>query len=128
VLLGISVFKRRHRLNLKRALAFIMDLTTSVSNLVAILAGIGLVVGGLSYTGVAGAFSRELLLYADGSIPLMLAAGAVAPMVAPVAPGFFSRPPRCLQRANLARIRYHCGGSHRGGPVATTPCTKEQSI
>jgi TRAP transporter 4TM/12TM fusion protein len=81
VLLGISVFKRRHRLNLKRALAFILDLTTSVSNLVAILAGIGLVVGGLSYTGVAGAFSRELLLYADGSIPLMLAAGAVTSFV-----------------------------------------------
>jgi TRAP transporter 4TM/12TM fusion protein len=81
VLLGISMFKRRHRLNLKRALAFIMDLTTSVSNLVAILAGIGLVVGGLSYTGVAGAFSRELLLYADGSIPLMLAAGAVTSFV-----------------------------------------------
>jgi len=81
VLLGISMFKRRHRLNLKRALAFILDLTTSVSNLVAILAGIGLVVGGLSYTGVAGAFSRELLLYADGSIPLMLAAGAVTSFV-----------------------------------------------
>jgi TRAP-type uncharacterized transport system fused permease subunit len=52
-----------------------------VANLVAILAGIGLVVGGLSYTGVAGAFSRELLLYAGGSIPLMLAAGAVTSFV-----------------------------------------------
>ena len=81
VLLGISMFKRNHRLNLKRALAFMQDLTTSVANLVAILAGIGLVVGGLSYTGVAGAFSRELLLYADGSIPLMLAAGAITSFV-----------------------------------------------
>lgn len=81
VLLVISMFKRNHRLNLKRALAFMQDLTTSVANLVAILAGIGLVVGGLSYTGVAGAFSRELLLYADGSIPLMLIAGAVTSFV-----------------------------------------------
>lgn len=81
VLLGISLFKRKYRFTLKRALAFIGDLTTSVANLVAILAGIGLVVGGLSYTGVAGAFSRELLLYADGSIPLMLAAGAVTSFV-----------------------------------------------
>lgn len=81
VLLGISLFKRNHRMNLKRALAFMQDLTTSVANLVAILAGIGLVVGGLSYTGVAGAFSRELLLYADGSIPLMLIAGAVTSFV-----------------------------------------------
>ncbi|WP_232802176.1 TRAP transporter permease [Alloalcanivorax mobilis] len=81
VLLVISLFKRNHRMNGKRALGFINELTLSVSNLVAILAGIGLVVGGLSYTGVAGAFSRELLLYADGSIPLMLAAGAVTSFV-----------------------------------------------
>lgn len=81
VLLGVALFKRDYRLNLTRARAFITDLTTNVSNLVAILAGIGLVVGGLSYTGVAGAFSRELLLYADGSIPLMLAAGAVTSFI-----------------------------------------------
>jgi TRAP-type uncharacterized transport system fused permease subunit len=45
------------------------------------LAGIGLVVGGLSYTGVAGAFSRELLLYADGNIALMLLAGAATSFI-----------------------------------------------
>ena len=81
VLLGISVFNPRHRLNWQRTLAFLTDLTSSLTNLVAILAGIGLVVGGLSYTGVAGAFSRELLLYAGGSIPLMLAAGAITSFV-----------------------------------------------
>ncbi len=81
VLLIISMFKRKHRLNLKRSIEFISELTTSVANLVAILAGIGLVVGGLSYTGVAGAFSRELLLYAGGSVPLMLIAGAVTSFV-----------------------------------------------
>ncbi len=81
VLLVVALFKREYRLNLRRAQSFIADLTTNVSNLVAILAGIGLVVGGLSYTGVAGAFSRELLLYADGSIPLMLAAGAVTSFI-----------------------------------------------
>lgn len=81
VLLGISMFKRNHRLNPKRMVAFMVDLTGSLANLVAILAGIGLVVGGLSYTGVAGAFSRELLLYAGGSIPLMLAAGAITSFI-----------------------------------------------
>ena len=81
VLLGVSVFKRKYRMNFTRAKLFIRDLTTNVANLVAILAGIGLVVGGLSYTGVAGAFSRELLLYADGSVPLMLAAGAVTSFI-----------------------------------------------
>ncbi|MEP1214185.1 MAG: TRAP transporter permease [Marinobacter sp.] len=81
VLLGVALFKRDYRMNWTRAKAFIADLTTNVSNLVAILAGIGLVVGGLSYTGVAGAFSRELLLYADGSIPLMLIAGAITSFI-----------------------------------------------
>ncbi|MFT5643544.1 MAG: TRAP transporter 4TM/12TM fusion protein [Janthinobacterium sp.] len=81
VLLAISLFKKSHRMNKTRALAFLTDLTGSLANLVAILAGIGLVVGGLSYTGVAGAFSRELLLYANGSIPLMLAAGALTSFI-----------------------------------------------
>jgi TRAP transporter 4TM/12TM fusion protein len=81
VLLVIAMFKRSHRLDLRRAVVFLTDLTGSLANLVAILAGIGLVVGGLSYTGVAGAFSRELLLYANGSIPLMLAAGAITSFV-----------------------------------------------
>jgi TRAP transporter 4TM/12TM fusion protein len=81
VLLVISIFKKNHRLDWKRGVLFMTDLTGSLANLVAILAGIGLVVGGLSYTGVAGAFSRELLLYAGGSIPLMLAAGALTSFI-----------------------------------------------
>ena len=80
-LLVISLFRRAHRLNWTRAKALLLDLARSVGNLVAILAGIGLVVGGLSYTGVAGAFSRELLLYAGDSIPLMLIAGAVTSFI-----------------------------------------------
>ena len=81
VLLVISVFKRQYRMNWTRLQYLIMTLTSSVGSLVSILAGIGLVVGGLSYTGVAGAFSRELLLYADGNIALMLGAGAITSFV-----------------------------------------------
>jgi TRAP transporter 4TM/12TM fusion protein len=81
VLLVISVIKKQNRLNFKSLLELLKELSVSVSNLVAILAGIGLVVGGLSYTGVAGAFSRELLLYADGNIALMLLAGAVTSFI-----------------------------------------------
>jgi TRAP transporter 4TM/12TM fusion protein len=81
VLLVISLIKKQNRLSFKSILDLLKELSVSVANLVAILAGIGLVVGGLSYTGVAGAFSRELLLYADGSIPLMLIAGAVTSFI-----------------------------------------------
>lgn len=81
VLLVISMFRREQRLNLSQVLDFMFSLSQSIGNLVAVLAGIGLVVGGLSYTGVAGSFSRELLLFAGDSIPLMLAAGAVTSFV-----------------------------------------------
>lgn len=81
VLVVITMFKKRHRMTLPRAAELMLEIARSVGNLVALLAGIGLVVGGLSYTGVAGAFSRELLLYAGDSVPLMLLAGAVTSFV-----------------------------------------------
>ncbi|TJZ85634.1 TRAP transporter fused permease subunit [Paracoccus hibiscisoli] len=81
VMLVATAFRAETRLTLARARQLVLDVATNVGSLVAILAGIGLVVGGLSYTGVAGAFSRELLLYAGGSIPLMLLAGAVTSFV-----------------------------------------------
>lgn len=81
VLIAISMFKPRHRMNLTRVRELLVEIAKSVGNLVAILTGIGLVVGGLSYTGVAGAFSRELLLLAGNSVPLMLIAGAATSFV-----------------------------------------------
>jgi len=81
VMLVATSFRKDSRLTLARAQLLLMDIAINVAKLVAVLAGIGLVVGGLSYTGVAGAFSRELLLYADGNVPLMLLAGAVTSFV-----------------------------------------------
>lgn len=81
VMLVATAFRKETRLTWTGARQLLLDVATNVGSLVAILAGIGLVVGGLSYTGVAGAFSRELLLYAGGSVPLMLLAGAVTSFV-----------------------------------------------
>ncbi|WP_275285908.1 TRAP transporter permease [Halomonas elongata] len=81
VLLVTAMFRREGRLGLDKWLSFLLELSKGIGNLVAVLAGIGLVVGGLSYTGVAGAFSRELLLYAGDSIPLMLIAGAITSFI-----------------------------------------------
>lgn len=81
VLIVVSFFKPRYRMNLRRAKNLLMEITVSTSHLVAILAGIGLVVGGLTYSGVAGAFARELLLYAGDSVFLLLLAGAVTSFV-----------------------------------------------
>ncbi|XDA97910.1 TRAP transporter fused permease subunit [Sulfitobacter sp. LCG007] len=81
VMLAATAFNKDTRLTLGRAKALLLDICVNVASLVAVLAGIGLVVGGLSYTGVAGAFSRELLLYAGGNTALMLIAGAVTSFV-----------------------------------------------
>ena len=81
VMLIATAFRKDTRLTLARANQLLLDISTNIASLVAVLAGIGLVVGGLSYTGVAGAFSRELLLYAGGNTALMLIAGAVTSFV-----------------------------------------------
>ncbi|MBA4490048.1 TRAP transporter fused permease subunit [Paracoccus sp. S1E-3] len=81
VMLVATAFRKDTRLTFTRLKALIVDIAVNVASLVAVLAGIGLVVGGLSYTGVAGAFSRELLLYANGNTALMLLAGAVTSFV-----------------------------------------------
>ena len=81
VMLVTTAFNPDTRLTLSRAWQLLLDASRNIANLVAILAGIGLVVGGLSYTGVAGAFSRELLLYAGGNTALMLIAGALTSFV-----------------------------------------------
>ncbi|SNT76640.1 TRAP transporter permease [Paracoccus seriniphilus] len=81
VMVVATAFNKNTRLTFGRAKALLFDISTNIAGLVAVLAGIGLVVGGLSYTGVAGAFSRELLLYAGGNTALMLIAGAVTSFV-----------------------------------------------
>ena len=52
-----------------------------MSQIAAILAGIGFIVGALSMTGVANAFSRELVLFAHGQLVPMLVLGAAASFV-----------------------------------------------
>ncbi|WP_370209640.1 TRAP transporter permease [Salipiger bermudensis] len=81
VMLVATAFRKETRLTLARAKGLLLDISCNIASLVAVLAGIGLVGGGLSYTGVAGAFSRELLLYAGGNTALMLIAGAVTSFV-----------------------------------------------
>jgi TRAP-type uncharacterized transport system fused permease subunit len=52
-----------------------------VAHIVALIAGIGLIIGSLSVTGVANSFSRELVQYAAGNIALLLFFGAVTSFI-----------------------------------------------
>jgi TRAP transporter 4TM/12TM fusion protein len=82
VLIATSVVfggAKKFRLPQVRDLA--IDTTRNILNIVAILAGVGFIVGSLSYTGVGGAFSRELLQFAGGNVYLLLVLGALTSFV-----------------------------------------------
>lgn len=54
---------------------------TALAQLIGILAGVGLVVGALSITGVGSAFARELVQYAHGNVYLLLFYGGLTSFV-----------------------------------------------
>jgi TRAP transporter 4TM/12TM fusion protein len=81
LLLVAALLRRRNRLNWKMLGDFIVESGVAVGQLVAILAGIGFIVGALSITGVGTAFSRELVLYAAGNVTLLLILGALTSFI-----------------------------------------------
>ncbi|MBB4285174.1 TRAP transporter permease [Roseospira goensis] len=58
-----------------------VEVGKNISHLIGILAGIGLIVGALSITGVGNAFSRELVQYAGDNVFLMLVLGALTSFI-----------------------------------------------
>jgi TRAP-type uncharacterized transport system fused permease subunit len=69
--------KGKERFNLDTLRELIIDSSKIISNIIAILAGVGMIVGSLAFTGVGGAFSRELLQIAGDNLYLLLGMGAV---------------------------------------------------
>ena len=81
VLLFTSALQRKSPFRLGRAVALIEDSVRNIANIVGVLAGIGMIVGALSYTGVGGAFSRELLEFAGSNVYMLLILGALTSFV-----------------------------------------------
>lgn len=81
VLIGSTIVFGEKRFGLAGLRDLAMDATRNIVNIVAILAGVGFIVGSLSYTGVGGAFSRELLQFAGGNIYLLLILGALTSFI-----------------------------------------------
>lgn len=81
VLLGTTLVFGQKRFGLAGIRDLLIDSTRNIVNIVAILAGVGFIVGSLSYTGVGGAFSRELLQFAGGNIYLLLVLGALTSFI-----------------------------------------------
>ena len=57
-------------------LDFVYDSGRTIGEIIGIIAGVGLIVGGLSMTGVSLSLARELITLVDGNIILILIAGA----------------------------------------------------
>jgi TRAP transporter 4TM/12TM fusion protein len=81
VLLGTTLVFGSKRFGLAGLRDLAIDTTRNIVGIVAVLAGVGFIVGSLSYTGVGGAFSRELLQFAGGNIYLLLVIGALTSFV-----------------------------------------------
>ncbi|TCP57018.1 TRAP transporter 4TM/12TM fusion protein [Tamaricihabitans halophyticus] len=80
-LLLVSVLKRADRLTLRGFLDLVFGAGKTIAEIIGIIAGVGLIVGGLSMSGVSLSLARELVAVVGGSLVLMLIAGAVTSFV-----------------------------------------------
>ena len=80
-LLIFSTFNKKTRLTFKGLVEMMAGIGKVLSELVTILAGVGLLVGALSVTGVAFSFSREIVSAVGNNLFLLLAAGALTSFI-----------------------------------------------
>jgi TRAP transporter 4TM/12TM fusion protein len=81
-LLGIAVARYKALgFNLGAFCELVVDSGRQVAQLICLIAGIGLIVGAMSVTGVANSFSRELVQYAGGNLWLLLGLGALTSFI-----------------------------------------------
>lgn len=80
-LLLVNQFSNEHRFDLTKLKAFVVASGTLLVELVVILAGVGLIVGSLSVTGLSGTLINELLFVAGGSVGVLLLMGALTSFV-----------------------------------------------
>jgi TRAP transporter 4TM/12TM fusion protein len=81
ILLLIAMLKKETRLTWKTLGDIVIDSGKVISQLIAILAAAGLIVGGLSVTGVALSFSREIVVAMGNNTLLILIFGALTSFV-----------------------------------------------
>jgi TRAP transporter 4TM/12TM fusion protein len=81
LLLVINQLLPHHRMNAQRLIGFVIAVARNLAELMAILMAIGLIIGALSVTGLAGTLANDLV-YLAGSAPLvLLVMGAITSFV-----------------------------------------------
>jgi len=63
VLLVINQFSAKHRLNWAGLLRMLQGITAALAELAGLLAGVGLIVGAFSLTGLAGTLANDLCIW-----------------------------------------------------------------
>lgn len=81
VLLAAAMMKRKNRLSIKAIPLFIEQSGRVLVELVAVFAGVSLMIGGLTMTGVSSAFASEITALAGDSVFLLLVLGAFTALV-----------------------------------------------
>ncbi|MCP5151565.1 MAG: TRAP transporter fused permease subunit [Ectothiorhodospiraceae bacterium] len=81
LLLAINQCARRHRWNRERLLEFVIGVGRLFTELAAILAGVGLIIGSLTLTGKVGSLTYELVRLAGDNVITLLVMGAVTSFV-----------------------------------------------
>lgn len=80
-LFACAMIRKETRYDIPKFMQFLYETGKLVGQLTAILAGVGLIVGSLSGTGVANSFSRELVMLAGGHYLLLLIFGAITSFI-----------------------------------------------
>jgi len=80
-LLAAAMIRKETRFTISSFLEFLQSTGKLLAELIAILAGVGMILGALALTGVAAAFARELVALAGGKMIFMLILGAFASFI-----------------------------------------------
>jgi TRAP transporter 4TM/12TM fusion protein len=81
LLLAINQISRRHRLDWQRLRDLLAGVGSALSELAALLAGVGLIIGALSVTGLAGTLANDLVYLAGNNVYVLLVMGAITSFI-----------------------------------------------
>jgi TRAP transporter 4TM/12TM fusion protein len=77
LLLVINQFSARYRLDWRRLRTLLEGVAAALGELAALLAGVGLIIGALSVTGLAGTLANDLVYLAGNNVYVLLVMGAI---------------------------------------------------
>lgn len=81
LLLVINQFSPKHRLTLEKLGRLLTGVTASLAELAALLAGVGLIIGAMSVTGLAGTLANDLIYLAGNNVYVLLVMGAITSFI-----------------------------------------------